>query len=112
MATNTRIKVLKLNKVMIKDSFAETMGKSLATNTTLEVLALESNSITGVGIIALANGFKTNKTLKELKLQGQEKSASTEAENVRRRQNGPRRAALRALTGQRTHTLELRVDRP
>ena len=83
MANNTKITVLKLNKVLIKDSFAEAMGKSLATNKTLETLSLESNQITSVGIIALANGLKDNKTLLELKLHGQSATASTEAENVR-----------------------------
>jgi hypothetical protein len=83
LAKNTTIKVLKLNKVMLKDSFCEALGKSLETNKTLEIVSMESNAITGVGITALANGLKANTTLKELKLLGQEKSASTESEHVR-----------------------------
>lgn len=82
LANNTRIRILKLVKLALRDSFAEALAKSLETNKTLEVICLDSNSITGPGVMALAVALKVNTTVKDLKLQSQTGSLSTEAEEV------------------------------
>jgi hypothetical protein len=81
-ATNTHVKIVKLNSCGIDDEFAITLADSLKRNKAIKRIFLEGNTISGVGITALFKALAENSSIEEMRLHKQSKTMNTSEEQL------------------------------
>lgn len=110
-ATNTSVKMVKMELLGLQDDFAAAFGDAIAWNDTLERVSVDSNSITGAGMKALFAGLGRNNSIVEFQCRHQKKMMATLDEDALPDLLAPNTTILKLGVDVRSKLVKLKLDR-